>query len=217
PRRRHFSSSPIRGSRCTLALSASWRISCARSSTSLERRCASCSGCASAIAPSATNASAKTARGVCIGAQLADRALPHPLPDATIPPSPPEQDLSMPTNGAAAQRATERDDEEGLYPIGEVSRIANVKAFVLRYWETEFPMLEPVKSSRGHRLYRQEDVDLVLRIKRLLYDEGFTIAGARRHLREPAGGTDGEHSSGSGRSGIGHDGMHSEHVPPLLN
>jgi DNA-binding transcriptional MerR regulator len=48
-------------------------------------------------------------------------------------------------------------------------------------------MLQPVKSPRGHRLYRQEDVDLVLKIKRLLYDEGFTIAGARRHLRELAG------------------------------
>jgi DNA-binding transcriptional MerR regulator len=54
---------------------------------------------------------------------------------------------------------------------------------VLRYWESEFPMLEPVKSPSGHRMYRQEDVDLVFKIKRLLYDEGFTIAGARRHLR----------------------------------
>jgi DNA-binding transcriptional MerR regulator len=71
-----------------------------------------------------------------------------------------------------------------FYRIGEVSRVADLKPFVLRYWETEFPMLQPVKSPRGHRLYRQEDVDLVLKIKRLLYDEGFTIAGARRHLLE---------------------------------
>jgi DNA-binding transcriptional MerR regulator len=78
-------------------------------------------------------------------------------------------------------------EETRLYRIGEVSRIADLKPFVLRYWETEFPMLQPVKSPRGHRLYRQEDVDLVLKIKRLLYDEGFTIAGARRHLRESAG------------------------------
>jgi DNA-binding transcriptional MerR regulator len=75
-------------------------------------------------------------------------------------------------------------EEARLYRIGEVSRLADLKPFVLRYWETEFPMLQPVKSPRGHRLYRQEDVDLVLKIKRLLYDEGFTIAGARRHLRE---------------------------------
>ncbi|MGB2678789.1 MAG: MerR family transcriptional regulator [Candidatus Acidiferrum sp.] len=77
--------------------------------------------------------------------------------------------------------------EARLYRIGEVSRIADLKPFVLRYWETEFPVLQPVKSPRGHRLYRQDDVDLVLKIKRLLYDEGFTIAGARRHLRESAG------------------------------
>ncbi len=75
-------------------------------------------------------------------------------------------------------------EDTRYYRIGEVSRLTALKPFVLRYWETEFPMLAPVKSSSGHRLYRQEDVDLVLKIKRLLYDEGFTIAGARRHLRE---------------------------------
>jgi DNA-binding transcriptional MerR regulator len=80
--------------------------------------------------------------------------------------------------------ATQTSQEKGLYRIGEVSRITNLKPFVLRYWETEFPMLEPIKGANGHRLYRQEDVDLVLKIKRLLYDEGFTIAGARRHLRD---------------------------------
>jgi DNA-binding transcriptional MerR regulator len=89
----------------------------------------------------------------------------------------------MTTNGTATQAAT----EERLYRIGEVSRLAELKPFVLRYWETEFPMLEPVKSPSGHRMYRQEDVDMVLKIKRLLYDEGFTIAGARRHLREQSG------------------------------
>jgi DNA-binding transcriptional MerR regulator len=86
----------------------------------------------------------------------------------------------MAHNGSATQTAT----EQRLYRIGEVSRLTQLKPFVLRYWETEFPMLEPVKSSSGHRMYRQEDVDLVFKIKRLLYDEGFTIAGARRHLRE---------------------------------
>src|SRR5437879_13095529 len=73
---------------------------------------------------------------------------------------------------------------KGLFRIGEVSRLTNTKPFVLRYWETEFPMLQPVKSPKGHRLYRRKDVDTVLLIKRLLYDEGFTIAGARRHLRD---------------------------------
>jgi DNA-binding transcriptional MerR regulator len=92
----------------------------------------------------------------------------------------------MPANGTATQTAAEK----GLYNIGHVSRLADLKPFVLRYWETEFPMLQPLKSSGGRRLYRQEDVDMVFRIKRLLYDEGFTIAGARRFLREHEGNAD---------------------------
>ncbi len=86
----------------------------------------------------------------------------------------------MAHNGTGTQTAS----EQRLYRIGEVSRLTELKPFVLRYWESEFPMLEPVKSASGHRMYRQDDVDLVFKIKRLLYDEGFTIAGARRHLRE---------------------------------
>src|SRR3981189_983906 len=92
-------------------------------------------------------------------------------------------------------RATQTAAEQKLYRIGEVSRLTEIKPFVLRYWESEFPMLEPVKSPTGHRMYRQEDVDLVLKIKRLLYDEGFTIAGARRHLREHNGGPDSDSSN----------------------
>ena len=94
----------------------------------------------------------------------------------------------MPSDGTAAQTTLEK----GLYRIGDVSRLAALKPFVLRYWETEFPMLQPLKSSGGRRLYRQDDVDMVFRIKRLLYDEGFTIAGARRHLREQDGAADSE-------------------------
>jgi DNA-binding transcriptional MerR regulator len=76
---------------------------------------------------------------------------------------------------------------KNFYRIGEVSRLTDTKPFVLRYWETEFPSLQPVKSAKGQRLYRREDVETVLRIKRLLYDQGFTIAGARRLLREEGG------------------------------
>jgi DNA-binding transcriptional MerR regulator len=68
------------------------------------------------------------------------------------------------------------------FRIGEVSRLAGVKPFVLRYWESEFPMLGPKKSGTGHRLYRRKDVEMVLEIKRLLYDERFTIEGARNLL-----------------------------------
>ena len=82
-------------------------------------------------------------------------------------------------------------DDERLYRIGEVSQITGLKHFVLRYWEGEFPMLQPVKSTTGYRLYRQQDVDLVLKIKELLYDQGFTIAGARRHLEDLAAGSNG--------------------------
>jgi DNA-binding transcriptional MerR regulator len=88
----------------------------------------------------------------------------------------------MPENGTQEANGT-----KNLFRIGEVSRLTATKPFVLRYWETEFPMLQPVKSAKGHRLYRREDVETVLHIKRLLYDEGFTIAGARRYLRDNAG------------------------------
>jgi len=70
------------------------------------------------------------------------------------------------------------------YRIGEVSRLTGTKAFVLRYWETEFPTLRPIKTPSGHRLYRRADIETIFEIKRLLYDEGFTIAGARRSLAE---------------------------------
>jgi DNA-binding transcriptional MerR regulator len=109
----------------------------------------------------------------------------------------------MSSNGSAAQTARPQgrpqEEEQRLYRIGEVARLTELKPFVLRYWETEFPMLEPVKSSSGHRMYRQEDVDMVFKIKRLLYDEGFTIAGARRHLREHKdGGVEHLHTGNSG-------------------
>jgi DNA-binding transcriptional MerR regulator len=95
--------------------------------------------------------------------------------------------------------------DRNFYRIGEVSRITDTKPFVLRYWETEFPTLQPVKSPKGHRLYRRKDVDTVLLIKRLLYDEGFTIAGARRHLREVEGsGESDPESSESKRASASH-------------
>jgi DNA-binding transcriptional MerR regulator len=68
------------------------------------------------------------------------------------------------------------------FRIGEVSRLAQTKPYVLRYWETEFPTLRPAKTPTGHRLYKRKDVELVFEIKRLLYEEGFTIEGARKQL-----------------------------------
>jgi DNA-binding transcriptional MerR regulator len=89
---------------------------------------------------------------------------------------------------SAAQRVPESPETGGLFRIGEVSRLTATKTFVLRFWESEFPMLQPVKSPSGHRLYRREDIETVFEIKRLLYEEGFTIAGARKHLMDQNGG-----------------------------
>src|SRR3989442_15092418 len=68
------------------------------------------------------------------------------------------------------------------FKIGEVSELLGVEPYVLRYWETEFPSLSPKKSGTGHRLYRRKDVELLLRIKHLLYEKRFTIDGARQFL-----------------------------------
>src|SRR6202044_516888 len=73
--------------------------------------------------------------------------------------------------------------EKLYFRIGEVSRLCQLPAYVLRFWETEFPQLKPVKSNTGQRMYRRKDVESVLRIKKLLYEEGFTISGARHQLR----------------------------------
>jgi DNA-binding transcriptional MerR regulator len=72
--------------------------------------------------------------------------------------------------------------EKLFFKIGEVCEIAGVQAHVLRYWETEFPMLQPQKNRAGQRTYRRRDVEMALRIKELLYDEQYTIAGAKKKL-----------------------------------
>ena len=69
------------------------------------------------------------------------------------------------------------------FKIGEVSELLGVEPYVLRYWETEFSVLSPKKSGTGHRLYRRKDVELLLRIKHLLYEKRFTIEGARQTLQ----------------------------------
>ena len=70
------------------------------------------------------------------------------------------------------------------YKIGEVAKFTGIKTHVLRYWETEFKAIRPNKSRSNQRLYRRQDVDLILHLKDLLYNQGFTIAGARKKLRE---------------------------------
>ena len=73
-----------------------------------------------------------------------------------------------------------------FYRIGEVEHITSVPAYVLRYWESEFKLLRPKKNPAGQRLYRRKDIDLVLRIKTLLYDERLTLEGAKKRLRGEA-------------------------------
>jgi len=75
-----------------------------------------------------------------------------------------------------------RDPPKRYYRVREASAIAGVPAYVLRFWESQLPALKPRRAASGHRLYRQADLDLILEIKRLLYERNFTIAGARQHL-----------------------------------
>jgi len=98
----------------------------------------------------------------------------------------------MATSTAGKKSAKKTDTAQPVIPdklyfrIGEVASLCRLPAYVLRFWETEFAQLKPVKGSTGQRMYRQRDVENVLRIKQLLYDEGFTIAGARQQLKAEA-------------------------------
>ena len=83
----------------------------------------------------------------------------------------------------ALQSGTPEIPDKLYFKIGEVSELLGVEPYVLRYWETEFPVLAPKKSGTGHRLYRRKDVELLLRIKHLLYEKRFTIEGARQTLQ----------------------------------
>src|ERR1700727_2533754 len=92
--------------------------------------------------------------------------------------------MSSPENAADLKAAVEAAEipDKLYFRIGEVARLAGIKPYVLRFWETEFGGLGPRKSGAGHRLYRRKDVELVLEIKRLLYDKRYTIEGARKFL-----------------------------------
>jgi DNA-binding transcriptional MerR regulator len=90
--------------------------------------------------------------------------------------------MAVPENTAELEGTTQEIPDKLYFRIGEVARLAGIKPYVLRFWETEFPALGPRKSGTGHRLYRRKDVELVLEIKRLLYEKRFTIEGARKFL-----------------------------------
>ena len=81
-----------------------------------------------------------------------------------------------------------RGDGPLYYKIGEACKALGIEPYVLRYWETEFPALSPTKSKSGQRVYSQAKLDTIQRIKELLYDEGYTIAGAKKRLEQELGG-----------------------------
>ena len=74
--------------------------------------------------------------------------------------------------------------EKRYFRIGEVSAITGIEPYVLRYWETEFPKINPTRSRSGQRLYKRHDIETILQIKDLLYQKRFTIAGAKRYLQQ---------------------------------
>jgi DNA-binding transcriptional MerR regulator len=86
--------------------------------------------------------------------------------------------------GGASDSASGTLPTKLYFRIGEVADVVGVEPHVLRYWETEFRSVRPQKSARGQRVYSRRDVETLLRVKELLYDRGFTIAGARRQLRD---------------------------------
>lgn len=83
-----------------------------------------------------------------------------------------------------SEQSTPQIPDRLFFRIGDVGELAGVETYVLRFWEGEFPMLAPKKTSNGQRQYRRKDVETVLEIKRLLYAEGYTIAGARKVLQD---------------------------------
>lgn len=84
-----------------------------------------------------------------------------------------------------------RSYRKRFYKVGEVAELTGLEDHVLRYWETEFPSLDPRKSRGGQRLYSPADIELILRIKDLLYEQRYTIAGARRRLAQEHGRVEG--------------------------
>ena len=87
-----------------------------------------------------------------------------------------------------------------FFKIGEVCELTDTQPYVLRYWESEFPALAPAKNSSGQRIYRRRDIETILRIKQLLYEEGFTIAGAKKRLEVELSGRADTPSAGAAAS-----------------
>ncbi len=97
-------------------------------------------------------------------------------------------DLDRPEESMGSDSRSDSNGHERLfYKISEVSTITGLEAYVLRYWQTEFPILRPQKSRGGQRIYQKKDIETILKIKQMLYEKGFTIAGARKALTARSG------------------------------
>ncbi len=112
------------------------------------------------------------------GSQTSSKTTKSAAPTRHRPKNAARADASAPTQGELLPEG------KLYYRIGEVSKITGIKPHVLRYWETEFRWMAPPKSRSKQRLYRRKDIEMVLAIKKLLYDERYTIAGARQVIRE---------------------------------
>jgi DNA-binding transcriptional MerR regulator len=110
-----------------------------------------------------------------------------------------------------------REIPDKLYfRIGEVAKLCEVPAYVLRFWEGEFPQLKPNKGGTGQRLYRRRDVEMALRIKTLLYDEGYTIPGARQAFKAELRSSKEPQASGDGAPGETVDAKHLQTIQKEL-
>jgi len=117
---------------------------------------------------------------------------------------------------AAVENPRPEIPDKLYFRIGEVSRLAGIKPYVLRFWETEFSTLGPKKSGKGHRLYRRKDVELVLEIKRLLYDKRYTIEGARKFLESRSRDAGAKNSEGPARKSARSQGELFRDTPPVI-
>ena len=119
-----------------------------------------------------------------------------------------------------AEQETPKIPNRLFFRIGDVSELSGVEPYVLRFWEGEFPTLSPKKTSSGQRQYRRKDVETILEIKRLLYDERYTIAGARKALRGKRKQKRAVQTKGQAAlpfaTGAGHDGGHLSEIKQQL-
>lgn len=122
--------------------------------------------------------------GFLLGEGIGEAVPSQPLPVGITTPITASESAPLPETEAVSAPEAVRIPDRMYFRIGDVAELVGVKPYVLRYWETEFPMISPQKSSTGQRVYRRIDVETVLLIKHLLYRERYSIEGARKRIQE---------------------------------